>query len=241
MAPELAQIAAGLSPAATFAAATAIAELRSARRRSTLNQALHELRRPLQSLALATGTRARPGSAVDTSLEMAAAALERLDRQVNGDTLRPRRGPLQVRSVAEAAVERWRARARRDGKSLALRWRAGEAHVLGDRFELAQALDNLIANALEHGGERVVVSAGVGHGRLRLAVRDERRCDAGTRRERGWRAPLLTAISGRRRRGHGLRVVRRTAGTHGGGLRVRRSLAGWEAVVELPLLGGAAG
>ena len=38
------------------------------------------------------------------------------------------------------------------GGSLELRWRAGEAAVIGDGAALEQALDNLIVNAIEHGG-----------------------------------------------------------------------------------------
>ena len=54
--------------------------------------------------------------------------------------------------------------------SLELRWNAGRAVVNGDRCALAQALDNLIVNAIEHGGPTIVVAARRRNGRLRIAV-----------------------------------------------------------------------
>src|SRR3954447_25761137 len=53
MALELAEVAAGLPMAASFALAGGLTTLREGRRRSSLNAAMHELRRPLQVLTLA--------------------------------------------------------------------------------------------------------------------------------------------------------------------------------------------
>jgi len=58
---------------------------------------------------------------------------------------------------------------------------------------------------------------------------------AGTRPGPG---ALAALVSGRRRRGHGLRVVRRVATAHGGEFQLRSSGRGTEAVLELPLAGG---
>jgi len=44
-------------------------------------------------------------------------------------------------------------------------------------------------------------------------------------------------LAGRRRHGHGLRIVRRVAARHGGSFRLRRSPSGTEACLELPLSG----
>ena len=49
-------------------------------------------------------------------------------------------------------------------------------------------------------------------------------------------AGLVARLSGRRRHGHGLRVVRRIAAAHRGDFRLRRSERGTEAVIELPVL-----
>src|SRR4249919_2186392 len=50
--PELAEVVAAWPLGATLAAAVAVHGLQVGRRRSALNEALHELRRPLQALAL---------------------------------------------------------------------------------------------------------------------------------------------------------------------------------------------
>ena len=52
---ELAEIVAGWPLAATMAAVATAQGLRAGRRRGALNEALHELRRPLQAIALAGG------------------------------------------------------------------------------------------------------------------------------------------------------------------------------------------
>ena len=80
---ELAPTFAGWPLAATMAAVAAAQGLRAGRRRSSLNEALHELRRPLQAIALAGAAGASP-PALESSVRLAAAALERLDREVNG-------------------------------------------------------------------------------------------------------------------------------------------------------------
>jgi signal transduction histidine kinase len=225
---------------ASLAAAAAVRGLRAGRRRTALNEALHELRRPLQALALAApaaGPSARP---YQGAVQMAGAALERLEREVNGDSTAAMRMPLPARPLLESAVGRWRARAALTGSSLNRRWSAGEATVAGDHGEVARALDNLIVNAIEHGGPEIVVEASTRPGRLRVAVVDSGRQRRPGRRPRGL-AELLAHLSGRRRRGHGLRVVRRIAAGHGGDFFLRSSARGTEAILELPLLAASGG
>ena len=66
---------------------------------------------------------------------------------------------MRLQPLLQAAVGRWRARAvprrRLAGAALA----GGRAVVIGDRAGLSQALDNLIVNAIEHGGPSIVVEA----------------------------------------------------------------------------------
>jgi signal transduction histidine kinase len=237
--PVLAQIMAGWPLAVSLAAAVGAQGLWAGRRRNALNEALHELRRPLQALALAVPAvgRAEPAG-IEWSLQMAVVALERLDREINGEAVAPASAPVLVRPLLESAVGRWRARATLAGSSLDLEWRGAETVVDGDRCAIAQALDNLIVNAIEHGGPAIVVAARLGEGKLRLSVADSGRgvC-AGSRREGP--AEPIARLSGRRRRGHGLRVVRRTAAAHGGDFRLRCSERGSEAVLELPAAVGA--
>lgn len=234
---EVAQLASAWPLGVSLAAAVAVRGRRVGRRRTALNEALHELRRPLQVLALTVPTDERPvPPSFHGSMQMAATALERLDREINGERVTLARVPISARALLDSAVGRWRPRAAMVGGTLVLRWRAGEAVVDGDRCELARALDNLIANAIEHGGPEIAVEAVVRAGRLRLGVVDSGGGeDAGPRR-RGSEGVIARA-TGRRRRGHGLRVVRQVAAAHGGEFQLRRSGRGTEAWLELPLSG----
>jgi len=230
----LLEIVAGWPLAASMAAAVGAQGLRAGRRRTALNEALHELRRPLQALALAGGSGAAAG-AVESSVELAGAALERLDHTVNGNAGAERREEVPVRPLVEAAVGRWQARSRLGGGSLRLGWWAGKALVAGERLALAQAVDNLIVNAIEHGGPAVTVEARRHGSRLRLLVADSGRASRPLARRES-PAEAITRLAGRRRRGHGLAVVRRTASAHGGRFSLRRSESGSLAVLELPLI-----
>jgi signal transduction histidine kinase len=166
-------------------------------------------------------------------MELAAAALERLDREINGGPLAPVWGRVEARSLAQAAVARWQARAKLADGSLELRWNAGRAIVDGDRCALAQAIDNLIVNAIEHGGPTIVLTARRREGRLRIAVVDSGCASRPRSRDRAQEA--ISRLSGRRRHGHGLAVVRRVASAHGGRFALSRAAAGSLAVLELPL------
>lgn len=221
---------------ASLALALLVRELRAGRRRTVLSEALHELRRPLQALALAAGPGAQAAAtgAVESSLRLASAALDRMDREVNGGGA-VRRPPerIEARALVDAAVRRWRAGATTAGGSLGLRWRAGRMTIEGDRAQLGQALDNLIVNALEHGGPTITVGASLRDGRLRIVVADSGRCSRPHSRD-GAPAEKAARLSGRGRRGHGLAVVGRVARQHGGRFVLRQSARGSLAVLELP-------
>jgi signal transduction histidine kinase len=243
MALELAEIAAGLPMAASFAVAGGINTVREGRRRAALNEAVHELRRPLQALALSLPSDPLREEACESSLRMAAGALERLDREINGGPAKGNPRPVPVRALLGEAVERWEKPAAGRGRDLRLRWRAGDPAVLGEEFELAQALDNLISNAIVHGGGTVTIEAGERADRLRIAVVDSGGSSARGKGEAGGlrNGPSLRArIEGRQRHGHGLRVVARVACRHGGGFQLRRRGQATEARLELPLHQGGA-
>ena len=207
--------------------------LRAVRRREALNRAVHELRRPLQLLTLAPRRALASGSSAP--LELAVAALAQLECEINGGGAQARR-LVSCRELVGAAVARWRTRAALAGGSLALRWRAGGAPVIADPARLAQALDNLIVNALEHGGPNVVVDARAAAGRLRISIADDG-CTAQYASRRGTPAELIARLTGRHRHGHGLEVVRSVAAAHRGRFALQRSERGSVAVLELPLAG----
>jgi signal transduction histidine kinase len=190
-----------------------------------LNRALHELRRPLQALVLMEEGSGQPAASPPAAsrrglLEVAASALQDLDGAVNGDsgTREPRR--FSCREVVLAALERWRPAAAGSG-GIRVYWDAGPAPVEGDAVQMAQALDNLLANALEHGGPPVVLTGAKVAGRLRLTIAN----GAGRAAEHG----------GDPRRGHGTDVVSRVATAHRGRFALCETGSGCVAALELPL------
>jgi signal transduction histidine kinase len=231
---ELAEIAAGLPMAASLAMATGINAFREGRRRSSLNEAIHELRRPLQALALSLPVDSHGAEAMGSALQMAAAAVDRLELEVNGGMAGAGAERVAIKPMVEAAVERWRGRAAAEGRSLRLTWSAGEAELRGDGAELAQAVDNLISNAFEHGTGEIAVDVRREGNFVRVEVRDWGGAEGVPRRMRLHRRDR----GSRRRHGHGLRIVRRVAARHDGSFRLRRSAAGTGARLVLPLAGG---
>jgi signal transduction histidine kinase len=226
----------GWSLAAALAMAAATMVLRGGRRRAAINEALHELRRPLQALALSRSSTAGGDNALESSTRLASAALERLERAVNGGADASDRQRIGGEAMLRSAVGRWRGRVALGGGSLELRWHAGRVAVDGDRWALEQAIDNLIVNAIEHGGPEIQVEGRCNGPGLRVSVVDSGRASRpASRRESPSEA--IARLSGRRRRGHGLEVVRRVAAAHGGRFLLRRGGEGTVATLELPLAG----
>jgi signal transduction histidine kinase len=220
--------------AATVACAVTVERLRTTRRRESLNRALHELRRPLQVMALdraspnGAGGAGRPGH-----LDAALAALADLDAEINGERPSRMRAAVDARRVIAEAVGRWHSPAAMLGRELEVQLPIGAPKIRTRREAIAAALDNLISNSLEHGGTRIRVTARSLHGRLRISVADH----APGGRVGSLAGPLRRQPSGGAdpRRGHGLAIVSRFAAEHGGRFAFHRSDAGSIALLELPL------
>jgi signal transduction histidine kinase len=235
MLPELPAIAGvGLPVGLSLAVAVAGERVLESRRRAALNRALHELRRPLQALSLATSAPRRAGAAnaalvTRETVDAALAALAELDRAVNGmrPALRPR--PVAVDALIRSVAERWREAAAAGGRSLSVRSEVGAAAVLADRARVERAIDNLLVNALEHGTGRVRLKASLAPGAARISVADD---GPGSHRSQARPRPAGRSDP---RRGHGLRIVAEVAREHGGRFLLERSTRRTEAVLELPV------
>lgn len=229
---DLAQIATGLPMALSLALAGGISTLREGRRRSALNEAMHELRRPLQALALGLPDDPARAGSHESSLQMVAVALERLDEEINGVAEVDSHNPLKVEPLVHAAAARWEVRAAAVGRSLKIGGDASRVIVSGDEAQLARALDNMISNGFVHGTGEVMVEVRMIEKRVRISVIDDGPSVAGAN---VGRPGLRARLSGRCRHGHGLRVIGRAARAHGGTFRLCCSTAGTEARLELPI------
>lgn len=177
--------------------------LARARRRVRMNRAMHELRRPIQSLSLAIDGGGRDLTAAASWMDQVVHALADLDAEINGRTRAPARASVALAEIARAAEQRWR----REG--VRVEAPVGGAVLRGDCRRLGAALDNLIANALGHGRGSVSVRALTASGVARLEVRDRGGAES---------APAAHFRGGDPRRGHGLTVAARVAASHGGAL-----------------------
>ena len=185
--------------------------LRDARRARRMNRAMHELRRPLQAIALSLESASPDLGGAESCLEQARAALRELDAAVNGrsDPRPVRRTPIA--DVLDALDRRWRF------ADVEVERGCAGVEIEADPIRLGAALDNLVVNALRHGSGMVRVRARTVAGNARFEVRDG-----------GPSGPA--AGDGRRRRdprhGHGLRVVADVAAGHGGRADAGRARAG---------------
>lgn len=208
-------------------------------RMEAVARACHELRGPITAarLGLQLGMRAGELSdarmrAVELELDRASLALEDLAYARQGRQGRqcPRLpDSVEVAPLLGDSVEAWRASAVKSGVDLRLHWSGPPAGVLGDRVRLAQAVGNLIANAIEHGGGEVEVRGYAGGASVRIEVSD---------RGPGLPAPVAQlrrrANGGRGTRGRGLAIAAAIAEAHGGRLAAAPSDHGARLVLELP-------
>lgn len=204
-------------------AAIELARVIAAYRRAVrLNRALHELRRPLQSISLSIeGDQPDVGGA-GACLEQARRALEELDAVVNRRRLVRTPVRAALGQITGSLEDRWRFAGVRVSAPLAGR------SVEGDPVALGAALDNLVANAVEHGGGEVSVRALPSRSSVRFEVRDDGSKLHGPGDDLGRGEPDP-------RRGHGLAIAAAIAAEHGGTLIAPTATAGGGAVTALSL------
>lgn len=189
----------------------------------------HELRGPLTAAMLALhGIEGPPErvAALSAQLERAARAVDDLAGEPDD---RPE--PLAVAAVVAGVAEAWRPVAAAHGRGLCVTPAPAGLYVLGDRVRLAQAVGNLVANALEHGDGTVHVRPRVRGGCVRIEVLDE-----GAGLDRPLPALVRRRRAGRGERGRGLAIAAGIATRHGGRLTLAPGRPGARLVLELPLV-----
>lgn len=200
-------------------------EMSLARIRTALNRELHEIRRPLQALSLES-----PGG----SVLQAVRAVGRLDRTLNGGrTKAPVVEDISCRLMIDACVRRWRSRAHLAGAELELRWTGADVLVRGEAEALCGAIENLILNAIEHGGPKIRIQGlTLGHW-VRIEVIDSGPASRAKGREAS-PAEMIARQRGQGSHGHGLNIARQTIVDHGGRLELELGRDGSIAAVALP-------
>jgi signal transduction histidine kinase len=139
-----------------------------------VSEASHELRRPLTALRTEVELALlgnRDAGELRAALRSAADEIRRVCRladdilvlaRADAGRLPMQPRPLEPRVLLEAAAARARAIARTRGRHIVVRDMAPGRWLLGDPDRAAQALDNLVSNALQYG-----------NGTITLAVRDD--------------------------------------------------------------------
>jgi signal transduction histidine kinase len=229
------------------AAAAGLVRHTLAARAEAVARACHEVRGSLTAARLGlewgTASQAAPGSrlrAIELELDRAAAALDDLQHVDRYGPEESATNTVDVEAWLSDAVEAFRPLAMAVEMELCLQWLGPPAQVRGRRARLAQASDNLIANAIEHGGSPIQVWGQVHERMVRIEV-----ADGGP----GFPNALNGLLAGRglrrrrcrgrrsvsRHRGRGLVIARDVAAEHGGTLTAGSGGEGASLVLELPL------
>lgn len=213
------------------AALLVVVVLRLRRRVELAAQASHELRGPATAIGLtAAALRREPGGPqralpLEAQLDRLRAGLDDLEAAREGRRAPPRPHAIAVERLLRTSAAGWLAAAQAEGRALSIRCGPGKALVCADRGRLAQALGNLLANAVEHGSGTVELRSAQRGDRVVLEVRDGGVADA-------CRVP-------RRRhgteRGRGLAIAAAAIEEAGGKLTLVRDSGGTVASVELPV------
>ena len=212
-----------------------------ARERRFVADASHQLRTPLAIIksevdvammnnASPSELRAALASTGEEADRLTALTDQLLVLAAADDRMPVTRQRIEVGTLLATVVERHRTRAAAAGRQIGVRAVAGLI-ITGDRVRLEQALDNLLDNALRHGGGDIEVTARHQDAQVLIAVRDHGRGFAYGRAEQTFERFRRGDGGGT---GLGLAVVRAIAEAHGGQARAHNDAAGAEVVVTLP-------
>ena len=203
----------------------------------------HELRGALTAIGAAMSRLERPSETLDRSrfealrhgYDRALLVARDLEAARGALPVRSVRRPelVDLREIAGRVVDAWNVSMPGGARQVALDWGAGATHVHGYAMRLTQALDNLVANAVEHGRGPVTVTGRMSGSHVSVCVLDRGAGLVGPLfgvRPRSWQA----------RRGHGLVVARHAVELHGGTLHRVRGPFGSGIEVRLPAAGGPA-
>jgi signal transduction histidine kinase len=207
-------------------AAAAIVVLQCRRRAELVARARHEIAGPLQAagLALHAARRERPSprlAAVDLELRRAALALCDLDAARRGGRAEDTVQSVDVGCLLAEQALAWQIAARAQGRTLRVAAASGLL-VRADPVRLAQAVGNLLANAVEHGDGTIVLRAAAEGATVRIEVGDDGPGLSGT---------LRRPRTGRGARGRGLVIAAEIAARQGGRLAFA---GGAHPAIELP-------
>jgi signal transduction histidine kinase len=211
-----------------FAAALGAWGLLLRERFDRVARAEHELRGAATVLCLAV-ERLRRDPAARRHAEVLGAQLDRLGAGLadlaTAGRRRPAPGPrepVQLAAHARSVLAGWLPTLRAAGRGGTLRWE-GRVGAGADRSRVAQALGNVIANAVEHGEGTVEIAGRETGEALRVEVRNRTSRDPAGYRERR-----------RAGRGRGLRIAASAAESLGGRLEFRSEEGVAIAALELP-------
>ena len=225
-------------------ALAALGALELRRRREMVARACHELRGPLTAVRLSLATMERRQEApperlatLDHELRRAGLALDDFAAARSGRRIVDREEPVEVAELLEEQFHSWEAVAAAFDSAVVLGSLLPGRLVVGDRLRLAQAISNLIANALEHAPGRIELD-GAPRRAAACAHRGHRRrarpADAAHRADRGARA------AGAAGAGAAWRSRPQIAERHRGRLVAAPAPRGTRIGVELPLVRRAA-
>jgi signal transduction histidine kinase len=219
------------------------------RERRIVSDASHELRTPISVLRTRLEVALRGGDDPAELRDALAGALDDGERlasladvllvlaRADQHALPLHREPLDVQDLLEQAADRHRAAAGAAGRGLAIEVDIdGGAVVSADAQRVAQALDNLVVNALRYGAGTIELRARVAAAGIELAVADRGPGFPEDFLPRAFeRFSQASAAHGGEGAGLGLALVDAIARAHGGHAAVsNRDGGGAEATIVLP-------